>query len=81
MDEPVSELDERFSDQGARATPWPAARAVLEGAQLSWATTVRPDGRPHVTPLVAVWLDGAVHFTTGPGEQKAMNLIQNPRSW
>ena len=29
-------------------------------------TTVRADGRPHVTPLVAVWLDDAIHFATGP---------------
>jgi nitroimidazol reductase NimA-like FMN-containing flavoprotein (pyridoxamine 5'-phosphate oxidase superfamily) len=78
MGEPVAELDERFSDPGATATPWAKAREVLETAQLSWVTTVRADGRPHVTPLVAVWLDGAVHFTTGPGEQKAVNLARNP---
>src|SRR6202007_1553960 len=39
---------------------------------------VRADGRPHVTPLVAVWADGAIHFTTGPQEQKAVNLRANP---
>jgi len=78
MGEPVAELDERFSDPGAKATPWAKAREVLETAQLSWVTTVRADGRPHVTPLVAVWLDDAVHFTTGPGEQKAVNLVRNP---
>jgi general stress protein 26 len=78
MQDPVAELDERFSDAGAEATPWATTRAVLEQAQLSWVTTVRADGRPHVTPLVAVWLDDAVHFTTGPREQKAMNLIGNP---
>jgi general stress protein 26 len=71
------ELDERFSDPGARATPWAAVREVLESAQLSWITTVRADGRPHVTPLVSVWLDDAVHFTTGPDE-KAANLAGNP---
>ena len=70
MQEPVPELDERFSGPGAKATPWAKAREVLETAQLSWVTTVRGDGRPHVTPLVSVWLDDAVHFTTGPGEQK-----------
>ena len=63
---------------GAKATPWAKAREVLETAQLSWVTTVRGDGRPHVTPLVSVWLDDAVHFTTGPGEQKAVNLASNP---
>src|SRR4029453_17884456 len=78
MGEPVAELDERFSDPGAKATPWAEAREVVETAQLSWVTTVRADGRPHVTPLVAVWLDDAVHFTTGPGEKKAVNLAGNP---
>jgi general stress protein 26 len=78
MVELMPELDERFSDPGATATPWATTREVLETAQLSWVTTVRADGRPHVTPLVAVWLDDAVHFTTGPGEQKALNLAHNP---
>jgi general stress protein 26 len=77
MDEPVTELDPRFSDPSAEATPWSTARAELEGAQLAWLSTVRADGRPHVTPLVAVWLDGAIHFCTGPGEQKAVNLSTN----
>src|SRR5262245_56811940 len=79
MDGPEPELDERFSDPGATATPWATTRAVLEDAQLSWLVTVRDDGRPHVTPLVAVWLDDAVHFATGPNEQKAKNLDGNQR--
>jgi general stress protein 26 len=78
MQDPVTELDERFSDAGTEPTPWATTRAVLEQAQLSWVTTVRADGRPHVTPLVAVWLDGSVHFTTGKSEQKAVNLVGNP---
>ena len=77
MTEPLAELDQRFSDQGAAATPWSVARSVLETAQLSWITTVRVDGRPHVTPLVTVWVDGAVYFATGPSEQKAVNLANN----
>jgi nitroimidazol reductase NimA-like FMN-containing flavoprotein (pyridoxamine 5'-phosphate oxidase superfamily) len=77
MSEPVTEVDARFSEPGAVATPWEETRRVLEEAQLFWLSTVRGDGRPHVTPLVAVWLDGAIHFCTGPGEQKAVNLRSN----
>ena len=40
-------------------------------------STVRPDGRPHVTPLVAIWLDDAPCFVTGPTERKALNLAGN----
>lgn len=78
MDQPVTQLDERFSGPNAQPTTWAAALEVLETAQLSWISTVRADGRPHVTPLVAVWLDGALHFSTGPAEQKAVNLNTNP---
>jgi nitroimidazol reductase NimA-like FMN-containing flavoprotein (pyridoxamine 5'-phosphate oxidase superfamily) len=76
--EPIGELDERFSDPDAQITPWATTREVLEEAELSWITTVRADGRPHVTPLVAVWVDDALHFATGTGEQKAVNLAGNP---
>lgn len=74
-----STLDPRFSDPGAPGTAWDDVRQVLEGAELAWLTTVRADGRPHVTPLVTVWLDGALHFCTGPEEQKARNLEANPQ--
>ena len=71
-------LDERFSDPGTEATCWAETTRALEEAQISWLTTVRADGRPHVTPLVAVWLDEAVHFSTGTTEQKYLNLTANP---
>lgn len=75
---PTTELDVRYSSEDATATSWEEGRAVLERAELYWLSTVRPDGRPHVTPLVAVWADEALHFCTGPQERKAQNLIANP---
>lgn len=74
---PVAELDPRFSSADATPSPWPVARGILEQAEVYWLTTVRPDGRPHVTPLIAVWLDGALYFCTGPDERKAKNLAEN----
>lgn len=76
--QPAAELQPRFSSADASATPWPDARSRLETAELYWLTTVRPDGRPHVTPLVGVWLDGAFYFCTGADERKAKNLTRNP---
>jgi general stress protein 26 len=78
MSEPQTRLDQRFSEPSASALTWEETRARLEQAELFWITTVRADGRPHVTPLVAVWHDGALHFCTGAGEQKAVNLEVNP---
>lgn len=57
MHQSVTELDRRSSDKHAVANGWDETRRVLEDAELFWITTVRVDGRPHVTPLVAVWLD------------------------
>src|SRR5271165_1359661 len=68
MSEPVITLDSRFSDPGAVATAWEETLHMLETAELFWLSTVRTDGRPHVTPVVAVWVDGAMHFMTGTKE-------------
>jgi nitroimidazol reductase NimA-like FMN-containing flavoprotein (pyridoxamine 5'-phosphate oxidase superfamily) len=77
MRQPMTELDARFSDPDAVATGWDETRRALEEAELFWIATVRGDGRPHVTPLVAVWLDDAIYFATGVDEQKAVNLRTN----
>ena len=77
--DPTGEIDRRFSDPDADPTPWSDAAQLLEQAELYWLTTVRVDGRPHVTPLIGVAQDGAVHFCTGLREQKARNLEHDAR--
>jgi general stress protein 26 len=79
MENVITELDERFSEPGSEPSSWEETERVLREAQLFWISTVRTDARPHVTPLVAVWHEGALHFCTGPEEQKAINLGANPR--
>ena len=76
---PMTVLDPRFSGPGAAATPWEDVRGVLENAELFWISTVRSDGRPHVTPLTAVWVSDALYFCTGAAEQKGVNLASNAR--
>ena len=76
--EPVTTLS-TFSSPNATPTDWSAGRELLVTAELYWLSTVRPDGRPHVTPLLGVWLEGALHFCTGPNERKSKNLAGNPR--
>lgn len=74
--EPVVEL-QAFSSPGTIQTPWARGREALAQAQLYWLTTVRPNGRPHVTPLIGVWSEGAFYFCTGSTERKAKNLSDN----
>ncbi|CAG6398987.1 pyridoxamine 5'-phosphate oxidase family protein [Streptomyces cocklensis] len=83
--QPATELDARYSSAlnprpGAAevtATEWAEARRQLETAEIFWLSTVRPDSRLHVTPVIAAWHDGALYFSTGKEEQKARNLAHD----
>jgi len=76
--EPLAELNASFSEPGVTAPPWSEIATVLAESEMFWLSTVRGDGRPHVAPLPAIWLDGTLYFCTGPQEQKAVNLRANP---
>jgi Pyridoxamine 5'-phosphate oxidase len=62
---PETKLSSSFSSEAAVATDWAQGRRDLEEAELYWLSTVRPDGRPHVTPLLGIWLDGALPSARG----------------
>jgi nitroimidazol reductase NimA-like FMN-containing flavoprotein (pyridoxamine 5'-phosphate oxidase superfamily) len=75
-DEPVAEkLPSNAEHPGP--TPWAQARRRLAQGQWYWLGTVRPDGRPHVMPVLAVWLDGALYFVAGEATRKARNLARD----
>jgi nitroimidazol reductase NimA-like FMN-containing flavoprotein (pyridoxamine 5'-phosphate oxidase superfamily) len=66
----------------APATPWAQADERLstpERERNYWLASVRPDGRPHVMPILGLWLDGAFHFITGERTRKGRNLAGNPQ--
>ena len=61
----------------AKTTSWDVARKRLanpEKSRNNWLATVRPDGRPHLMPVIAFWIEGAFHFVAGEGTQKGHNL-------
>ena len=65
-----------------RTTDWTDATDRLSNADPgayshSWLATVRPDGRPHLMPIIAFWLEGAYHFVAGAGTQKGRNIATN----
>lgn len=68
---------------GNAEIPWSRARdAFVAGSATPEITcflgTVGPDGRPHAAGLGALWLDGEIYFTSGPGARKARHLEANP---
>ena len=65
---------------GAKPIPWSRALEQLgsstEGTY--WLATTRPDGRPHVAAVGALWVDGKIYFVSGSRTRKSRNLAANP---
>jgi len=69
-------------DDQPGTTPWTLAHERLaspEPSRTSWLATVRPDGSPHLMPIIAFWIDGAFHFVVGEGTRKGRNLAADAR--
>jgi nitroimidazol reductase NimA-like FMN-containing flavoprotein (pyridoxamine 5'-phosphate oxidase superfamily) len=67
---------------GQSATPWSEGRQRLETPErkrIYWLATVSPDGRPHVRPILGLWLDGAFYFITAETTRKGRNLAADSR--
>ena len=64
------------SDEGL--LPWSWARERLEQALLYWVMTVRPNGRPHASPIWGVWVGDCFYFEGGPDTRRGRNLAANP---
>ena len=58
--------------------PWKWAEDRLKKSREYWIATTRPDGRPHVMVVWALWMNGCIYFSTGANTVKARNLTQNP---
>jgi nitroimidazol reductase NimA-like FMN-containing flavoprotein (pyridoxamine 5'-phosphate oxidase superfamily) len=79
MQDPITTIDRLHSSSPDNvATPWEETRRVLDTAEVFWLSTVRADGRPHVTPVSSLWLDGTLYFLTGGIAQKTKHLRGNP---
>ncbi|MGZ3637901.1 MAG: pyridoxamine 5'-phosphate oxidase family protein [Ktedonobacterales bacterium] len=66
---------------GDEPIPWSRARDQLQddsAKKTYWLATVRPDGRPHVAGVGALWLDEKIYFTSGEGTRKSRDLAENP---
>lgn len=67
---------------GSEPIPWSRVLRQLEAGDLKgsfWLATTRPDGRPHVAGVGALWADGRLYFVSGTPTRKSQNLARNPR--
>jgi nitroimidazol reductase NimA-like FMN-containing flavoprotein (pyridoxamine 5'-phosphate oxidase superfamily) len=64
------------------STSWEDVRERLakpESPRTSWLATTQADGRPHLVPINAFWIDGALHMVVGEGTRKARDLASDDR--
>jgi nitroimidazol reductase NimA-like FMN-containing flavoprotein (pyridoxamine 5'-phosphate oxidase superfamily) len=74
--------EEPMLDDQPGTTPWALALKRLENPEpgrTSWLATVRPDGSPHLMPIIAFWIEGAFHFVVGEETRKGRNLAADGR--
>jgi nitroimidazol reductase NimA-like FMN-containing flavoprotein (pyridoxamine 5'-phosphate oxidase superfamily) len=68
------------TDAAADATPidWDEAGRLFAAERSYWVATTSDNGRPHVRPVLAVWVDGRICSTTSPAARKGRNLTSRP---
>jgi PPOX class probable F420-dependent enzyme len=59
--------------------PTPEIIARLESQPNIWFCSVRPDNRPHLTPVWFIWQAGKFYFGIDPQSVKSRNIRHNPR--
>jgi Pyridoxamine 5'-phosphate oxidase len=80
--ERAPERERSLVGEESGTTSWEVARDRLanpEEQRTSWLATTRPDGRPHLVPVIAFWIEGAIHIVAGEGTRKARNLAADGR--
>jgi nitroimidazol reductase NimA-like FMN-containing flavoprotein (pyridoxamine 5'-phosphate oxidase superfamily) len=60
---------------------WSRVEAELadpDDMQTTFLATTGSDGKSHAAGVGALWVDGTLYFTSGPGTRKSRNLAENP---
>jgi hypothetical protein len=63
---------------GTEPLLWSEVCQRFDAERWYWLATGGCDGRPHVRPVLAVWLDDRIVSTTSPTTRKGKNLERRP---
>ena len=64
---------------GVEPLDWAETLTRVQRAGTYWLATASRDGKPHLVPLLAVWVDGTLHFAASDVTRKAKSLAADPR--
>ena len=71
-------LPNGYADNPNSEVKWEYVEEKLTHAKHYWMCSVRPNGRPHVVPRWAVYLDGKLYYDGSPETRHARNIHENP---
>jgi hypothetical protein len=66
------------AEPGTEPLSWDEVRQRFDAERWYWVATTRPDGQPHVRPVLAVWVGDKAYSTTSPAAVKGRNLALRP---
>lgn len=73
----MSEYDVNDNTEGMMT--WADVVGRITPERNYWLCVVRPDGRPHVSPVWGVWMDDTLYFTIHESARKIAYLAANPQ--
>ena len=68
-----------YMDNPASFVTWYWVAAQLTESKNYWLCSIRPNGRPHVVPRWAVYVDGKIYYDGSPETRHARNIMENPQ--
>jgi Pyridoxamine 5'-phosphate oxidase len=76
----VAVVAEVIAAGAADAAPidWEEAVRLFAAERWYWVATTGDQGRPHLRPVLAVYLDERIYSTTNPAARKGRNLTRRP---
>jgi hypothetical protein len=63
---------------GAAPIDWEEAVRLFAGERSYWVATTGDEGRPHLRPVLAVYIDERIYSTTSPPARTGRNLTRRP---
>jgi hypothetical protein len=62
---------------GTKPLAWNDVRKCFDKEKWYWVGTTRNEGRAHIRPVLAIWLNDKIYSTTSPNARKGRNLEQH----
>jgi len=74
----IAEVIATGAAAGVAPIDWDEAGRLFAAERSYWVATTGDDGRPHLRPVLAVWVGDRIYSTTNPAARKGRDLASRP---